>query len=81
MLEPAVGKGPSLALATKGNVGYPCDIFPSCRFFEADFSAPKIILSGKGKITAPTHSGAGLLPKMDFLKRHSVATATIEQSR
>ena len=68
MLESAVGQGPSLALATKRNVGYPCDIFPSSRFFDEDFSVPEIILSGKGKITAPTRSGAGFNPKMDFLK-------------
>ena len=80
MLESAVGQGPSLALATMGNVGYPCDIFPSSRFFEEDFSAPEIILSGKGKITAPARSGAGFNPKIDFLKRHSVATVTIEQA-
>lgn len=81
MLESAVGQGPSLALATKGSVGYPCDIFPSSRFFEEDFSAPEIHLSGKGKITAPARSGAGFNPKMNFLKRYNVATATIEQAR
>ncbi len=78
MLESAVGQGASLALATKGSVGYPCDIFPSSRFFEEDFSTPKIILSEKGKITAPARSGAGFSPKIDFLKKHNVAMATIE---
>ena len=77
MLESAVGQGPSLALATKDNVSYPCDIFPSSRFFGEDFSAPEIICSGKGQITAPATSGAGFNPKMDFLKRHNLATATI----
>ena len=81
MLESAVGQGPSLALATKDNVSYPCDIFPSSRFFGEDFSAPEIICSGKGQITAPATSGAGFNPKMDFLKRHNVATATIKKAR
>ena len=40
MLESAVGQGPSMAMATKDNVSYPSDIFPSSRFFEEDFSSP-----------------------------------------
>ena len=43
MLESAVGQGPSLALATKDNVAYPSDIFPSKRFFDEDFSTPKLL--------------------------------------
>ena len=77
MLESAVGQGPSMALATKDNVGYPCDIFPSSRFFEDDFSTPDIILLEKGKITAPSIPGSGFVPKMDYLRKHSVATARI----
>ena len=78
MLESAVGQGPSLALATKDNVAYPSDIFPSKRFFNEDFSIPEIILSAKGKIAAPTRPGSGFTPKLDFLQKHSVATARIK---
>ena len=81
MLESAVGQGPSLALATKGNVGYPCDIFPSNRFFEEDFSTPEISLSGKGEITAPSRPGSGFAPKMNFLKKYSVESAKVTKSR
>ena len=81
MLESAVGQGPSLALATKGNVGYPSDIFPSSRFFEEDFSNPEISLSGEGKITAPSRPGSGFAPKMNFLKKYSVESAKITKSR
>ncbi|HCP19229.1 MAG: o-succinylbenzoate synthase [Candidatus Puniceispirillum sp. TMED52] len=77
MLESAVGQAPSMALATKDNVGYPCDIFPSSRFFEDDFSAPDITLSQNGRITAPDRPGCGFSPKMDKLHKHSVATARI----
>ena len=80
MLESAVGQGPSMALATMDNIGYPCDIFPSSRFFAADFSAPEITLSAKGRITAPSRPGAGFTPKMDFLQKHSIATASISSA-
>lgn len=53
MLESAVGQGSSMAMATMENVSYPCDIFPSSRFFEEDFSSPQITLSNRGEITAP----------------------------
>ena len=78
MLESAIGQGPSMALATKENVCYPCDIFPSSRFFEEDFASPEIILSGKGKITAPSIPGSGFTPKMDYLQKHSVAIARVK---
>lgn len=77
MLESAVGQGPSMALATKDNVSYPCDIFPSSRFFEEDFAAPQIMLSDKGRITAPDRPGNGFTPKIDKLQKHCVATASI----
>ena len=77
MLESAVGQGSSMAMATKDNVSYPCDIFPSSRFFEEDFSSPAITLSDRGRITASDRPGIGFEPKMDKLKKHSVATARI----
>ena len=77
MLESAVGQGPSIALATKDNVSYPCDIFPSSRFFEEDFSSPDITLSARGEITTPTMPGCGFAPKMDYLQKHSLSTARV----
>lgn len=78
MLESAVGQGPSLALATKDNVAYPSDIFPSKRFFDEDFSSPEINLLGKGKIAAPARPGSGFAPKLDFLQKHSVAKVRVK---
>ena len=77
MLESAVGQGPSLALATKSNVNYPSDIFPSDRFFAQDFSCPDICISAPGEIAAPSSNGIGFAPKMNFLKKYSVAEASI----
>ena len=78
MLESAVGQSPSLALATKDNVVYPSDIFPSRRFFDKDFSTPEITLSEKGKIAAPARPGSGFTPKLDLLHKHSIGTARIK---
>jgi len=77
MLESAVGQGPSLALATKSNVSYPSDVFPSDRFFAQDFSCPDICISAPGEITAPSSNGMGFSPKIGFLEKHSVAKASI----
>ena len=78
MLESSVGQGPFLALATKDNICYPCDIFPSSRFFDEDFSTPDINLSAKGEITAPSEPGIGFAPKLSKLKKHSIATARVK---
>ena len=77
MLESAVGQGPSLALATKSNVNYASDIFPSDRFFAQDFSYPDICISAPGEIAAPSRNGIGFAPKTNFLKKYSVAKASI----
>ena len=61
MLESSVGQGPSLALATKANISYPCDIFPSDRFFKEDCSKPDIILASGCKISAPSEIGTDLV--------------------
>ena len=77
MLESAVGQGTSIALATKGGIGYPCDIFPSQRFFSEDFSEPEIIHTARGKITAPSQPGVGFTPKMHRLEAHAIQTASL----
>ena len=77
MLESATGQAPSIALATKGSMAYPCDIFPSNRFYTEDFSEPEIVHSGPGKISAPTGSGAGFTPKLSLLKKHTSRSATL----
>jgi O-succinylbenzoate synthase len=78
MLESAVGQGPSLALATKENIAYPCDIFPSKRFFDEDFSEPEIILEKNGQISAPSRFGTGFTPKIEYLRKHSLETVRIK---
>ena len=77
MLESAVGQGPSIALAAKGEMSYPCDIFPSNRFFTEDFSKPEIVHSGKGIITAPSTPGIGFTPRTERLLEHAVQKASL----
>lgn len=77
MLESAVGQASSIALATRGGMAYPCDIFPSNRFYTEDFSEPEIVHSGRGKISAPMGSGAGFTPKLSLLKKHARKSATL----
>ena len=72
MLESAVGQGASIALATKDNVMYPSDIFPSDRFFRVDLSEPDINLEGKSSIRASETSGIGYKPKMKMLLNQSI---------
>ena len=76
MLESAVGQGPSIALATLANIGYPGDLFPSARFYETDLAAPEIELSAPGTIAAPERPGHGFAPRPDRL-----AACTLQQVR
>ncbi|MGD8430646.1 MAG: enolase C-terminal domain-like protein, partial [Ectothiorhodospiraceae bacterium] len=69
MLESAVGQGPALALSTLSNIHYPCDIFPSSRFYGEDLSEPAIELSGPSAITAPDAPGHGFRPNPARLRR------------
>ena len=77
MLGSAVGQGPSIALATKGDISYPCNIFPSNRFFTGDFSEPEIFHSGEGIITAPSTPGIGFAPRLERLLEHAVQTGSL----
>ncbi|MGX1101141.1 o-succinylbenzoate synthase [Amorphus sp. MBR-141] len=78
MLESAVGQGPSIALATLDNIGYPADIFPSDRFYEVDMGGPDISLSGAGVMVAPDRPGHGFTPDMERLQGCTLRHARVE---
>ena len=68
MLESAVGQGPSMALATMDNIGYPCDIFPSSRFFAADFFRPRDHPFSKGQDHGTIKAARASRQKWTFCK-------------
>lgn len=77
MLESATGQGASLALSTLGNIQYPCDIFPSDRFFEQDVSSPEIEVTTGSRIAAPMTVGHGFEPKMALLRDNCLEFAAL----
>lgn len=81
MLESAVGQGPSLALSTLGNIRYPCDIFPSDRFYHEDLSEPSIRLAGPSSILAPETPGHGFAPDPDRLRARTIRHAAVGRER
>ena len=77
MLESAVGQGPSIALATLDNIAYPADIFPTERLYDEDLSAPDVVLTGPGRLSAPDRPGHGFAPVPERLARHTVQHARV----
>lgn len=80
MLESAIGQGPSIALATLDNIGYPADIFPSDRFYEADMGAPSIALSDPGTMVAPDRPGHGFAPDLQRLAACTISHARVARA-
>lgn len=79
MLESAVGQGPALALSTLSNIRYPCDVFPSDRFYEEDVAEPAVVLSGASEITAPDAPGHGFRPNAERLARCTLEHAVVRR--
>jgi O-succinylbenzoate synthase len=77
MLESAVGQGPSLALSTLSNIHYPCDVFPSARFYETDLAEPEIVLAEPSIIQAPETPGHGYAPNAGRLEALAVRKTTL----
>jgi len=77
MLESAVGQAFNVALATLSNIRYPCDIFPSARFYRQDLGQPELVLSGRGQVTALPGPGIGCEPDPERLARATLESATI----
>jgi len=78
MLESAVGQSFNIALATLPNIQYPCDVFPTSRFYRQDLGRPEIVLSGPSQVTASDEAGIGCEPHPQRLERLTLQTAVIE---
>jgi O-succinylbenzoate synthase len=78
MLESAVGAAHCLALATLPNIKYPCDIFPSDRFYRRDLGTPPTLHSGPAQFTAHDKPGIGVEPDPDLLEEYLIERAVLE---
>jgi O-succinylbenzoate synthase len=78
MLESAIGAAHCLAMATKSNIRYPSDVFPSNRFFDRDLGLPETQLSGPSQIIAQPGPGIGVEPDPEQLERLTVEQTLIE---
>ncbi|HPD32178.1 MAG TPA: o-succinylbenzoate synthase [Phycisphaerae bacterium] len=79
MLESGIGAAHCLAAATLSNIKYPCDVFPSSRFFHKDLSVPDWHLSGPSRMTAVDAPGIGCDPDPAMLEACAVEKAVIGQ--
>ncbi|MGQ9650922.1 MAG: o-succinylbenzoate synthase [Phycisphaerae bacterium] len=78
MLESGIGAAHCLAAATLSNIRYPCDVFPSSRFFHKDLSVPDWHLSGPSRMTAIDAPGIGCDPDPAMLEQCTIEKAVIE---
>jgi O-succinylbenzoate synthase len=79
MLETAIGASHCAAMATVRNMGYPCDVFPSSRFFKEDLGRPELFLSGPSTMTLPAGIGLGAEPDPEMLDRLTVERASLRR--
>lgn len=79
MLESAIGSNICLALATLPMVNYPCDIFPSGRFYRQDLAQPELRLAAPSVVHAQERPGHGTRPHAERLERQTVTHALLEQ--
>lgn len=78
MLESSVGQSFNVALSTLANIKYPCDVFPSERFYRPDIGEVDIALSGPGEITAQKGPGIGVEPEPSRLAAATLQSAVID---
>jgi O-succinylbenzoate synthase len=79
MLESAIGANHCMALATLPNIKYPCDIFPSSRFYLKDLGYPELIHSSAATFKASDAPGIGVEPVPELLEKFSLQKAMIFQ--
>jgi O-succinylbenzoate synthase len=77
MLESSIGANHCIALATKRNIKYPSDIFPTQRFYKKDIGVPEIKLCGPSQIKANGSPGIGAIPDDILLRKYAIEHITI----
>ena len=79
MVELAVGRAASLAVASIPMLTHPTDLGPSSTYFDRDVSSG-LDLDTAGRITAPLGPGLGIEPDMNVITRHAVDQLTIRST-
>lgn len=72
MLESAVGANHCIALATLPNIKYPCDVFPTSRFYKKDLSVPETVHSAPSMFRASNMPGIGAEPDPEMLSKETL---------
>ena len=71
MLETAVGRAASAAVAALPVCTFPTDLGPSSRYFESDLAAP-LVVDAAGRLEVPSGPGIGVTPDPAGLQRFTV---------
>lgn len=79
MLESSVGGNFIIALSTLPNIKYPCDIFPTSRFFRHDLGKPEMLHSAPSMFRAQNAPGIGAEPDPEMLERETLNRKVIRQ--
>ena len=77
MLESAIGQLHNLAFATLSNIAYPCDIFPTDRFYWRDVTPQPLVHGAPSCFTAIDAPGIGAEPEFAYLERITVEHASL----
>lgn len=72
MLESGIGQSHNLAFATLPNIQYPCDIFPTDRFYRRDLADHPMLHSAPSCFEAHDRPGIGVRPDPEMLSRLAV---------
>lgn len=78
MLESAIGASHCLALATLPNIKYPCDIFPTSRFYAHDLAVPEMVHSAPSMFHAQNAPGIGTEPVPEILTKQTLNKTVIK---
>jgi o-succinylbenzoate synthase len=77
MLESAVGGSHNIAFATLANMQYPCDIFPTSRFYVQDLGTPPIEHSAPSEFEASEEPGIGVCPNEQLLEELAIEQTVV----
>lgn len=79
MGDSAVGASHNIAFSTLSNIKYPCDIFPTKRFYEKDLGIPEMVHSAPSMFRAKNVPGIGSEPNPEMLSKESLNQAVFKR--